>query len=305
MADRKNSSIFLSALAIWLFAGAAAASTLQEAQALKSRALSEETALSRLVDETRGNEAQIKALAGQRRLFQRKSQAEKDLIKANKENAKKIAELERQIVLSQERLRSAAKEMLRETDRDYLGTGEVIRELEPILAHGAKVVNQLKAARSVLSTSLLSSGLNATTSTLKTLDGSEPTALDALAQVAAQAAASRALRDGQNALRAAAVFDDQLSVFARSDRPLLGGSWSAAVNRGMIYYLVTAGRNPLTSNGFNLSNSLFQMSDLSAMKTEVQNALKIVEPIVNQMNDELSGLFQDLKRAEDELIGNL
>jgi hypothetical protein len=300
-----KSSIVLSAVAICFFAGAASASSLQNAQALKSQVVSEETALNQLVAEIQDTEKQIETLSDGRGFFSRKSQAEKDLIKANKENAKKVKELEEEIELSLERLRAVAKDALTESDRDYAGTRELVRQLEPVLANGKSVVSQLKSARSLLSSSQFSSGLNATTAALKSLDNQKPDALDAFAQLTAQAAASRALKAGQNALRAAGQFNDQLSEVASANHDLLGGSWNAAVNRGMIYYIVTAGRNPLSSNGFNLSTSLFQLSDLSAIKAEVQKALKIVEPTVNQMNSELSGLLQNMKQAEDRLIESL
>ncbi|MBX3039519.1 MAG: hypothetical protein KF789_02275 [Bdellovibrionaceae bacterium] len=283
----------------------AQALSIQDARSLKGQLGSEEASLSQLRTEIEDNAKQIENLSSQRRFLQRKSQAEKDLIRANKENAKKVTETQSRIELSKKDLRAMSKEILLQENQDYFYLQNLIGRLDPILTEGTNVVRQLKAAKSDLTTSQLSSGLNATTSALKSLDDSKPGLLDALAQVAAQAAADRALKDGQKSLQAAVAFDDRLSVFAHQDHGLLGGTWSAAGQRGLIFYLVTAGKNPLESNGFNLSTSLFQLSDLGAMKNEVQKALAVVEPIVNEMKGEAADLLLQTTRLEDEFMNAL
>lgn len=284
---------------------AQAAPTLQDLQSLKDQLEHTETNAQQLTESIASNQLQIKALADKRRFLQRKTQAERDLIAQNEKAQKLSVSLSGEIASLKARLRRDVTEYLAQTDRPYGELFSAIQRLSPVADQGESAVRQLKVAQSQLSSAKFSSGLNATTSVLNSINDTKPSVLDAISQLAAQAAAETALKSGKTALDAAILFNSQLSALAQgNDSTLLAGDWNGAVSRGLLYTLAT-GRNPLESNSFNFSTSLFQLSNLSAVKTKVDFALKEITPVAAQLSQELLQLRAKATEAEDAFIQGL
>lgn len=296
----------LSVAFIFTSFAAQATDSLQDLQALKKQITTNEKYIQALAQNVVSLDQQIQELADKRHFYQIfRTPEETALIATREENIKKSTASQEQVKQLRIQLRTKASEYIGQNEIDYAEMKKAVTKLTPIATQGEAAVRDLNQAYSQLSSSQVSSAINATGSVIGALTGAKPSGLNNLAELLAQQAANSALKAGQNSLNEAVAFSNQLQNLAHGNNStILSGSWSGALERGVIFALIT-GRNPLMSNGFNFSNSMFQLSNLKEVKDKVKTAQEAVTPVSQSMSRELAGLNAKLTHAEDEFIRQL
>ena len=286
--------------------GAKAAYSLEELQALKQQIFSEQATLQSIQQEIANNRQQIQTQANQRYFFQRKSQAEKDLIAKNLQDQKKSDDFQADIQARYSALRNRASDYIAQGDATYANMLVVVARLAPVVAQSESTVKKLKTALSEVTSSQFSAGMNATTAGLNAFSGSKPSGLEKVSQALTQMAVSNALSDSKDGINSAIALNEQLKELTRANKSgLFSGTWSGALERGLIFTLLTDGKNPLESNGFNFSTSMFQLSDLSQAKASVKSALGAIEPVSIQMGNELTSLRSKIESTLSDFLQEL
>ena len=306
LVSSKYLSLIVSLSLILTSLGAQATQTLVELQNFKQKISAYEKAIQELDKSVLSLNDEIQKLADKRKFYQIiKTPEEKSLIATREETVKKSAASKEQVNQLKEQLRNNASEFLAQNDNDFAELRKTIDRLSPIAAQGKTAVDQLDDAAKQLGSSQVAAGLNATSSVIGAWSGQKPGALGQISAAMTQAAVNKALKAGQTGLQSAATFDSQLQELAHSNNSgILSGTLNGALGRGVIFAIIT-GRNPLNSNGFLLSNSMFQLSNLKAVKDKVKTALEAVSPISQGLSTELSALVSKKDQKEILFINQL